>query len=131
MPESTRSRDMRRSLDEVGLGRVHPARERRDGPGWVACAWPGDSQAGPFGRKSLLTLAAGGIGDDYLDALDLLEAGVAGRGHRPAQRAHQVHRAVGNGRRAVQDLLQGADGADPDAGAAGEFGVVGLAPPVV
>src|SRR6202041_3023981 len=76
-------------------------------------------------------LAAGGVGDYYLDALELLQVGVAGRGHRAAERAHQVHRAVGHGGRAVQDLLQGADGADLDARAAGQFGVVGLAPPVV
>jgi hypothetical protein len=34
--------------------------------------------------------------DDDLDPLELLELGVAGGGHRPAQRADQVHGAVGH-----------------------------------
>src|SRR3954467_752382 len=34
--------------------------------------------------------------DDDLDPLELLEVGVAGRGHRPAQSADDVHGAVGD-----------------------------------
>ena len=44
--------------------------------------------------------------DDDLDALELLELGVAGRRHRPTQRADQVHRAVGDAARAEEDLLE-------------------------
>src|SRR3954451_11874743 len=50
--------------------------------------------------------------DDDLDALELLELGGAGRGHRAAQRPDQVHRAVGDVRGAEQDLLERADAAD-------------------
>src|SRR5580693_7300314 len=48
-------------------------------------------------------------GDHHLDPLEFLQIRVAGGGHRPAQGAHQVHRAVRRGGRAVQDLLEGAD----------------------
>ena len=47
--------------------------------------------------------------DDNLDPLELLQVGVPGGRHRAAERSHQVHRAVGHGGRAVQDLLHGAD----------------------
>src|SRR5215813_4610951 len=48
--------------------------------------------------------------------LELLEVGVTRRGHSPAQRAHQVHGPVRDGRGPVQDLLEGADRADLQAG---------------
>src|SRR4051794_19035340 len=59
--------------------------------------------------------------DDDLDALELLEIGVARGRHRAAQRAHQVHSAVGLGRRTEQDLLERGDSADLDARAAREL----------
>src|SRR6266581_8215078 len=68
---------------------------------------------------------------DHLDPLEFLEVGVPGGGHGPAQRAHQVHRAVGDRGRAVQDLLDGADRADLQPGTARQFRVMRLAAPVV
>src|SRR6266571_2698572 len=82
-------------------------------------------------RRSLAAAAGqAGIGDDHLDPLELLQVGVARRGHRAAERAHQVHRAVRDGRRAVQDLLQRADrpDADPAARASGEPTMTASAP---
>src|SRR5690606_5805820 len=68
--------------------------------------------------------------DDDLNALELLELGVAGRGHRPSQRTDQVHGAVGQLRGPEQDLLQRADHADLDAGAARQLVVVRFHTPV-
>src|SRR5450759_4241498 len=66
-----------------------------------------------------------------LDPLELLQVRVPGGGHRPAECAHQVHGAVGHGRRAVQDLLEGPDGADLDPGPARQVGMMRLAAPVI
>src|SRR5690606_12700629 len=68
--------------------------------------------------------------DDDLDALELLEVGVPGRGHRAPQRADEVERAVRLAARAEQDLLQRARRADADALAARELRVVRLGTPV-
>src|SRR6266849_6035924 len=53
---------------------------------------------------------ARGHGD--LDPLELLQVRVAGGRHGPPERAHQVHRAVGYRRGAVNDLRERADRAD-------------------
>src|SRR4249920_2755201 len=66
-----------------------------------------------------------------LDPLEFLQVRVAGCRHRLAQRPHQVHRPVGHGGRAVHDLLQGADRADPHPRAARQVRMVCLAAPVV
>jgi len=68
--------------------------------------------------------------EDDLDPLELLEVGVSGGGHRLAQRPDQVRRAVGDGGRTVEDLLERADAADLDAAAARELGVVRFGTPV-
>src|SRR5687768_12183845 len=68
--------------------------------------------------------------DDDLDALELLELGVARGGHRAAEGADEVHGAVGDAGGAEHDLLERPDGLEADALAAGELGVRGLAPPV-
>src|SRR6185369_7689622 len=70
-------------------------------------------------------------GDHDLDPLEFLQVRVAGGGHGAAQRAHQVHRPVGHGRRPVQDLLDAADRADRDPRAARQVPVVRFAAPVV
>ncbi len=44
--------------------------------------------------------------DDDLDPLELLEVGVSGRRHRLLERADEVRRAVGDGRRSVEDRLE-------------------------
>src|ERR1700733_2146856 len=70
-------------------------------------------------------------GDDDLDPLELLQLRVARGRHRALERAHQVHRAVRNGRRAEQDLLKRPDRVDLDPRATRQLWVVGLAAPVV
>ena len=60
------------------------------------------------------------VGRDHdLDALELLEIGVTGRRHRSTQSAHQIHRAVGNRGRAVQNLFERGDLSDLDAACRG------------
>src|SRR5689334_1928206 len=71
----------------------------------------------PTGRTLAVTRSAPRLGagrDHHLHPLELLEVGVAGGGHGAPERAHQVQHAVGDGGGAVQDLRQGADGADLD-----------------
>src|SRR5215468_12020516 len=87
----------------------------------------------PTGRTLALTSASrlrAGC-DHYLHPLEFLEVRVTGGGHGAPERAHQVQHSVGDGGRAVQDLLQGADGADGHPRPPGEVGVMRLAPPVV
>src|SRR4051812_12903942 len=51
----------------------------------------------------IVTISGSSLNDD-LDPLELLDLRVAGGGHRPAQRADQVHGAVGDPRRTEEDL---------------------------
>src|SRR6478735_4803265 len=76
------------------------------------------------------TLRRAPLLDDDLHPLELLELGVAGGGHRPAQCTDQVHGAVGDPRGPEQDLLERADGLELDALAARQLGVVRLGTPV-
>src|SRR5579859_3115917 len=69
--------------------------------------------------------------DHHFDSLELLEVGVPGDGHGPAERADEVQRPVGQRGRAAQDLLQRAYRAHPHPGAARQVRVVRLAAPVV
>src|SRR3954453_15395501 len=55
------------------------------------------------------TAPAGSSLNDDLDPLELLDLGVARGRHRPAAGADQVHGAVGDPRRAEEDLLERAD----------------------
>src|SRR5699024_6623236 len=97
-------------------GRAGPPSSR-----WSRCALPWE----------LLPVVVGRVGgDDDLDPLELLEVGVAGRGHRPTQGADEVDGAVGRVAGAVEDLLEGADRAHAHALAARQLRVVGLRAPV-
>ena len=59
---------------------------------------------GPCDRRD--PRGAAPLADDDLDPLELLDLGVAGGGHRLAQRPDQIHRPVGHRRRSEQDLLE-------------------------
>src|SRR5690606_38668850 len=70
-------------------------------------------------------MSARGVGrDDDLDALELLEVGVAGRSHRAAQRTDEVERAVGRAAGAGAGLLERPRRAHARAPAGRELGVV-------
>src|SRR3954468_20566040 len=79
---------------------------------------PDRAGAGPV-RGSALGVRS----DDDLDALELLEVGATGRGHRAPQGTDQVHPAVRVRRGPEQQLLQGSDGADLHPAAAGQLRV--------
>src|ERR1039457_5146058 len=87
------------------------------------------SSPGRCGRPACHDRRARGHRD--LDPLELLQVRVPGGRHRPAERAHQVHRAVGYRRRAVQDLLESADRADPEPVTARQFRVMRFTAPVI
>src|SRR5690606_17311820 len=65
-----------------------------------------------------------------LDALELLQVGVSGGGHRLAKRPDEIRGTVGDRCRAVQDLLKGRDPGSLHAPAARKLRVVRLRPPV-
>ena len=118
-----------------GLRRPADGDDHRDlaGPAGAQLVLPGqrlrDQPLGPAPRPA----AAGRdliSADDDLHPLELLDLGVAGGRHRLAQRADQVHGAVGGGGRAEQDLLQGADGVELRPLAPRQTGVPGLRAPV-
>ena len=69
-------------------------------------------------------------GHDDLDPLELLEVGVARRGHGVPQRADEVGRAVRHPARAQEDLLERRQGPDLDPLAARQERVVRLGAPV-
>ncbi len=91
---------------------------------------PREAPAPSTRRRDAAAQRLGNRADDDLDALELLEVGVAGRRHRAAQAADEVHRAVGHVRRAVQDLGERADRPSSHAVAARQLGVRGLDAPV-
>src|SRR6478735_1425053 len=96
----------------------------------------------PYGRRStrgcrsVRTAGTTGSGtevgrDDDLDALELLDVGVARRRHGAAQGPDDVRRAVGLPARTEEDLLERGVRAQLDALAPGQLAVVRLGTPVV
>src|SRR5580704_9538571 len=79
--------------------------------------WPFPGTADRPPGQTRISARRGTLRHHDLHALELLQVGVAGGSHGPAQCAHQVHRAVGDRRRAMQDLLNRADRADLEPGA--------------
>src|SRR5215211_5874162 len=78
----------------------------------------------------LLALGLEGRCDHHLGAVELRDVLVAGRGHRGAERAHQVERAVIVLGGAEQDLLERAVLLGRDAGASRQRRMEGRHPPV-
>src|SRR5918992_4142660 len=81
-------------------------------------------------RRTAVNLFTAGLLDHDLDALELLELGVAGGGQRALQGADEVHGAVGHPGGTEEDLLERADGRELHPLAARQVGVVRLPAPV-
>ena len=123
----------------VGVLQRHPLAQRARGScrggtsrRWAGCRTGREAEGTWRWSLSAARCSRAGIGDDHLDPLELLQVGVASRGHGAAQRPDQVHRAV-------RRRSTGRAGSAPACRwcrrctrrAARQFGVVGLAAPVV